>query len=100
MYEILEIYDIKDTVYKRDLSFETRNKIKRNHLDKTNKFGTRNASSEGNKCNGIDAVFEVDEAAEMSSNISNDGSTGPDEYERYDESDIAIGHSCKKMDGC
>merc|ERR1712051_995867 len=30
----------------------------------------------------------------MSSDISNDGSTGPDEYERYDESDIAIGHSC------
>ena len=63
---------------------------------KTNNFGTRNTSSEGNKCNGIDAVFEIDEAAQMSSDISNDGSTGPDEYERYDESNIAIGHSCKK----
>jgi hypothetical protein len=56
--------------------------------------GTRHTGSQGDKCNRIDAVFEVDEAAEMSSNISNDGSTGPDEYERYDESDIAIGHSC------
>ena len=67
---------------------------------KPKKFCTRNASSKGNKCNGIDAVFEVDETAEMSSDISNDGGTGPDEYERYDERDIAIGHSCKKMEGC
>ena len=67
---------------------------------KPKKFCTRNASSKGNKCNGIDAVFEIDEAAEMSSDISNDGSTGPDEYERYDESDIAIGHSCKEMESC
>ena len=64
---------------------------------KTNNFGTRNASSESNKCNGIDSVFEIDEAAKMSSNIANDGGTAPDEYERNDESNIAIGHSCKKM---
>ena len=63
-------------------------------------LGTRHAGSKSNKCNGIDAVFEIDEAAKMSSNIPNDGSTGPDEYERYDESNIAIGHSCKKMKVC
>merc|ERR1719239_1922742 len=56
--------------------------------------GIRNASSESNKCNGIDSVFEIDEAAKMSSNIANDGGTAPDEYERNDESNIAIGHSC------
>merc|ERR1719239_1769619 len=56
--------------------------------------GIRNASSESNKCNGIDSVFEIDEAAKVAGNISNDSSAGTDEYERNDESNIAIGHSC------
>merc|ERR1719472_349910 len=58
--------------------------------------GIRNASSESNKCNGIDSVFEIDEAAEMSSNISNDGSTGANEYKRYDERKISVCHPCRR----
>ena len=69
-------------------------KTQRNH------FGTRNTGSQGNKCDGIDSVFEIDEAAEMRGNVSNDGSTGPDEYQRNDESNIAIGHCWKKMEYC
>ena len=63
-------------------------------------LGTRHAGAESNKCDGIDSVFEIDEAAEMRGNVSNDGSTGPDEYQRNDESNIAIGHCWKKMEYC
>ena len=41
-------------------------------------LGTRHAGSKGNKCNGIDAVFEVDEAAKVAGDISNDSSAGTD----------------------
>ena len=39
-------------------------------------LGTRHAGSESNECNSIDAVFEVDEAAKMAGNISDDSGTG------------------------
>lgn len=41
--------------------------------------GVRDAGAKSNKCNGINAVFEVDEAAKMASNITNDSSAGADE---------------------
>ena len=42
-------------------------------------FDTRDAGAKSNKSNGINAVFEVDEAAEMAGNITNDSSAGADE---------------------
>ena len=59
-------------------------------------FGTRHAGSEGNKCDGIDSIFEVDKATKMASNISDDGSAGANEGDRNDKSNVTIGHSCKE----
>ena len=59
-------------------------------------FGTRHAGSQGNKCNGIDSIFEVDEAAKVAGNISNDSSAGTDEGDRNDKSEISIEESLKK----
>ena len=59
-------------------------------------FGTRHAGSEGNKCNGIDSIFKVDEATKMASDISNDGSAAANEGDRNDKCNIAIGHSWNK----
>jgi len=58
-------------------------------------LGTRHAGSKGNKCNGIDAIFEVDEAAKMASDISDDCSTGADHEDRNNKSWISIGQRCK-----
>ena len=41
-------------------------------------LGTRHAGAESNKCDGIDSVFEIDEAAEVSGNIADDGSARSD----------------------
>merc|ERR1719472_639248 len=56
--------------------------------------GIRHAGSKGNKCNGIDAVFEVDKAAKMAGDISDDGSTGADHKDRNYKSWIPIGQRC------
>ena len=48
-------------------------------------LGTRHAGSKSNKCNGIDAVFQVDEAAKMAGYISDDGCVGPNEGDRNDK---------------
>ena len=58
-------------------------------------FGTRHAGSQGNKCNGIDSIFEVDEATKMAGNVSDDGSASPDEEDRNDKCNVAIGESLK-----
>merc|ERR1712112_569901 len=57
-------------------------------------LGTRHAGSEGNKCDGIDSIFEVDKATKMASNISDDGSAGANEGDRNDKCNVTIGHSC------
>jgi len=36
-------------------------------------ISTRYAGAKGNKCNCVDAVLEVDEAAEMAGDITDDG---------------------------
>ena len=41
-------------------------------------LATRHAGAESNKCDGIDSVFEIDEAAEVSGNIADDGSARSD----------------------
>ena len=58
-------------------------------------LGTRHAGSKSNKCDGIDAVFEVDKAAKVASNISDDCSTGADHEDRNYKSGIPIGQCCK-----
>ena len=59
-------------------------------------FTTRNTGAQSDKCNCINAVFEVDEATKMSGNISDDSSAGPDEEDRNYKSDVSIGESLKK----
>ena len=58
-------------------------------------LATRHAGSKGNKCDGIDSIFEVDKAAKMAGDISDDGSTGADHKDRDYKSWIPIGQSCK-----
>ena len=58
-------------------------------------LATRHAGSKGNKCNGINAVFEVDEAAKVAGDISNDSSAGTDHEDWNNKSGIPIGQRCK-----
>ena len=57
---------------------------------------TGHTGSESNKCNRIDAVFEVDEAAKVASDISDDSGTGANHEDWNNKSGVAIGQSCKK----
>ena len=57
---------------------------------------TRDTGAQGDKCDSIDAVFEVDEATEVAGNISDDSSAGADEGDRNDKCNVTIGHSWKK----
>ena len=59
-------------------------------------FTTRYTGSQSDKCNCIDAVFEVDEATKVAGNISDDCSAGPDEEDRNDKSEVSIDESLKK----
>ena len=59
-------------------------------------FTTRNTGAQSDKCNCINAVFEVDEATKVAGNISDDGSAGPDEEDRNDKSEVSIDESLKK----
>merc|ERR1711887_515160 len=56
--------------------------------------GIRHAGSEGNKCDGIDSIFEVDEATKMAGDISNNSGAGANEGDRNDKCNVTIGHSC------
>merc|ERR1719400_2186452 len=58
--------------------------------------GIRHAGSQGNKCNGIDSIFEVDKAAKVSGNVSNHGGAGTNEGDRNDKSEISIEESCRR----
>ena len=51
---------------------------------------TRHAGSQSDKCNGIDAAFEVEKAAMMASDISDDGSVSADEGDRNDKGGITV----------
>jgi hypothetical protein len=53
---------------------------------------TRHTGSKGNKCNSIDAVFEVDEATKMASDISDDSSAKTDASDGNRKSGVAIGN--------
>ena len=58
-------------------------------------LGTRHAGSESNECNRIDAVFEVDEATKMTSDISDDRSANTDASDGNHKSGVAIGNPLK-----
>ena len=64
--------DRKNRVYKRYTIFELTWKL-------CGHCCTRHTGSQSNKCDGIDAVLQIDEAAEMTSDITNDGSAAADE---------------------
>ena len=57
--------------------------------------GTRHTGSQGDKCNRINAVFEVDEAAKMASDISNDSGANADTSDGYHKSGVTIGNALK-----
>ena len=54
--------------------------------------GTGNTCAQSNKCDGVDAVFEVDEATEVGGNVADQSGTGANEYKRYDERKISVCH--------
>ena len=56
---------------------------------------TGHTGSESNKCNRIDAVFEVDEATKMTSDISDDRSANTDASDGNHKSGVAIGNPLK-----
>ena len=56
---------------------------------------TRDTGSKGNECNSIDAVFEVDEATKMTSDISDDRSANTDASDGNHKSGVAIGNPLK-----
>ena len=58
-------------------------------------LGTRHAGSKGNKCNGIDAVFEVDKAAKMAGDISDDCRANTDAGDGNHKSGVAFGNPLK-----
>ena len=53
---------------------------------------TRNTGAQSDKCNCINAVFEVDEATEVGGNVADQSGTGANEYKRYDERKISVCH--------
>ena len=55
-------------------------------------FFTRYRCAESNKGNGIDGVFQEDEATKMASNVANDSSTKTDHGNRNHEAGISAGN--------
>ena len=56
---------------------------------------TGHTGSESNKCNRIDAVFEVDEAAKVSGDIADDRSAKTDASDGNHKGGVAIGNPLK-----
>ena len=51
---------------------------------------TRHGGSKSDKGNGVDTILEVNEATEMSSNVSNDGSTDTDSGDGDDKGGVSV----------
>lgn len=64
-----------------------------NSMKRKQNVGTRYTGAECNKGDCINTVFKTDEAAEMTSNVTNDSCAGADEEDGKDESGIAIIYS-------
>ena len=56
---------------------------------------TRDTGAQGNKCDSIDAVFEVDEATKVAGNISDDCGANTDASDGNHKSGVAIGNPLK-----
>ena len=56
---------------------------------------TRDTGSQGDKCNGIDSIFEVDEAAKVSGDIADDRSAKTDASDGNHKGGVAIGNPLK-----
>ena len=54
---------------------------------------TRNWGAQSHEGNGVDAVLEVNEAAEMAGNVSDDGGAEPDSSDGDHEGGIAVGNA-------
>ena len=88
------VYQIqfKSLLYKRyDNNFFTR-QIDQVLLKDSKYFDTRYTGSESNKCNGVDTVLEIDEAAKMTGNITNDGSAAANEKNGNDKCRVSLGY--------
>ncbi len=68
-------------------------RAKVNLLLRAIQYLTRYASSKGNKTDGVDTILEVNEAAEMASNVANDGSDHPDGGNGNDECGVSVENS-------
>ena len=60
---------------------------------------TRNTSSQGNESNGIDGVLEIDEAPEVTSNISDDCCAHANHGNGDDETGISVADACPSFKG-
>ena len=58
---------------------------------------TGNRSSKGHESNGVDGIFEVDEASEMAGDITNDSSTNTDHGNGHHKTRIAFSKICGDM---
>ena len=65
--------------------------IRRQYLEQ---ILTRHGGSQGDEGDGVDAVLEIDEATEMSSNVSDDSGTETNGGDGDDEGGISVGNSC------
>ncbi len=51
---------------------------------------TRYAGPQGDECNGIDRVLEIDEAAEVTGDVADDGCAHSDHSNGDDEAGVAV----------
>ncbi len=56
---------------------------------------TRYASAERHEGDGIDRVLKVDEAAQVTGHIADDGGTDADHADGDHEARVAVGNSCR-----
>ena len=71
-------------------------------------LSTRNAGSQSNEGDRVDAVLEVDEAAEMAGNVADHGGAGADHEDGNDKGGVSIvngweekaGDHCESEDKC
>ena len=57
------------------------------------RFHTRNGGSEGDESNSVDGILQVDEAAQVTSDITDNSGTGTNEDQRNEEAGVAVANS-------
>mgnify|MGYP007015609546 CR=1 FL=1 len=56
-------------------------------------FYTRNRGSEGDESNSVDGILQVDEAAQVTGDITDNSGTGTNEDQRNNEAGVSIANS-------